>query len=69
MTTFDFNKITNVSLDGLDHGDYPDYCDAFIDSADYDGKKMTDKQLDDLNEDYELVHRLVWDNLHIIAIQ
>ena len=63
-TKFDFNKITNVSLDGIDHRDYPDYCDAFIDSADYDGKEMTDEQLDDLNEDYELIHELVWANLH-----
>ena len=63
-TKFDFNKITNVSLDGIDHRDYPDYCDAFIDSADYDGVEMTDEQLDDLNEDYELIHELVWANLH-----
>ena len=64
MTKFDFNKITNVVLDGIHHWDYPDYCDAFIDSADYDGVEMTDEQLDELNEDYELIHELVWDNLH-----
>lgn len=64
MTKFEYTKITNVVLDGIHHWDYPDYCDAFIDSADYDGKEMTDKQLDDLNEDYELVSELVWDNLH-----
>lgn len=64
MTKFDYKKITNVVLDGIHHWDYPDYCDAFIDSADYDGKEMTDEQLDELNEDYELIHELVWDNLH-----
>ena len=64
MTKFDFNKITNVVLDGIHHWDYPDYCDAFIDSADYNGKEMTEEQLDELNEDYELIHELVWDNLH-----
>jgi hypothetical protein len=64
MTKFDFDKITNVVLDGIYHWDYPDYCDAFIDSADYDGKEMTDEQLDELNEDYELIHELVWANLH-----
>ena len=64
MTKFDFNKITNVVLDGIHHWDYPDYCDAFIDSADYDGVEMTDEQLDELNEDYELIHELVWDNIH-----
>jgi len=64
MTKFDYNKIDNVVVDGIHHWDHPDYCDAFIDSADYDGKEMTDEQLDELNEDYELVHELVWDNLH-----
>ena len=64
MTKFDYDKITNVVLDGIHHWDYPDYCDAFIDSADYNGKEMTDEQLDELNEDYELIHELVWDNLH-----
>jgi hypothetical protein len=63
-TKFDFTKITNVSLDGIDYSDHPKYCDAFIDSAYYDGKKMTDEELDLLNEDYELVSELVWDNLH-----
>ena len=64
MTKFDYEKITNVVLDGIHHWDYPDYCDAFIDSADYDGKEMTDEQLNELNEDYELINELVWDNLH-----
>ena len=64
MSKFEFKKITNVVLDGIHYWDYPDFCDAFIDSADYDGKEMTDEQLDDLNEDYELIHQLVWDNLH-----
>jgi len=64
MTKFDYDKIDNVVVDGIHHLDYPDYCDAFIDSADYNGKEMTDEQLDELNEDYELVYELVWDNLH-----
>lgn len=64
MTKFDFDKITNVVLDGIHHWDYPDYCDAFIDSADYDGREMTDEELDELNEDYELIHELVWANLY-----
>ena len=63
-TKFDFKLFDNVVLEGIDHRDYPDYCDAFIDSADYDGKEMTDEELDELNEDYDLVSELVWDNLH-----
>lgn len=61
---YDFKLFSNVSLDGVHHWDHPDYCDAFIDSADYDGKEMTDEQLDELNEDYELVSELVYANLH-----
>ena len=64
MYKFNYKLISNVSLDGVDFSDHPDYCDAFIESADYDGKEMTDEQLDQLHEDYELVSELVWDNLH-----
>ena len=63
-TKFDFYKITNVKIDGIDYRDYPDYCDAFIDSADYDGEEMTDEEIDLLNDNYELVRELVWESLH-----
>lgn len=63
-TKFNYELITNITIDGIDHRDYPDYCDAFIDYAEYNGKEMTDEQLDALNEDHELVSELVWDNLH-----
>lgn len=52
----DYKKITNVVLDGLDLEDYPDFCDAYIVSADYDGEPMTDDQIDKLNEDSDLVY-------------
>ncbi len=63
-TKFNYFLITNVSIDGVDFRDYPDYCDAFIDSADYDGEEMTDEELDLLNDDYELVRELVFESLH-----
>lgn len=63
-TKFNYELITNITIDGIDHRDYPDYCDAFIDYAEYNGKEMTDEQLDALNEDHELVSELVWDKLH-----
>lgn len=47
---FDLRLIDNVDVDGIDMRDYPDFCDAFIASADYEGKPMTDEQLDELNE-------------------
>lgn len=48
----DVTKIDNIEIEGVDHTDHPDYCAAFISSADLDGVEMTDKQLDDLNDNY-----------------
>jgi len=59
----DYNKIDNIEVDGIDTNDYPDFCDAFISSADYDGKAMTDAELDLLNEDYEFVNEQVQKHL------
>jgi len=47
----DYSKISNVSVGGVDMEDFPDFCDAYIESADYDGREMTDEELDLLNED------------------
>ena len=60
----DTSKITNVMIDGIDHSDYPDYCDAFIESADYDGKPMTEEQLDEINEDSDFVYDKVMEEIY-----
>lgn len=52
----DYTKIHNVEVDGIDTSDYPDFCDAFIAFAFYDGKVMTEDQLDELNNDSEFVY-------------
>ena len=46
----DYKKIDNIEIDGIDTKDYPDFCDAYIVSADYDGVPMTDEQLDEIND-------------------
>ena len=56
----DYNKIDNIKIDGIDTKDYPDFSDAFIYSADYDGKPMTEAQLDEINEDFDFVHEQVF---------
>ena len=56
----DYKKIDNIEIEDLYPSDYPDFCDAFIASADYDGKAMTQDQLDLLNEDTEFVHEQVY---------
>lgn len=51
----DYSKISNVLIGGLDMQDYPDFCDAYIESADYGDREMTDDELDVLNEDGEFI--------------
>ena len=58
------NRVSNIVFSDVDHADAPDYCDAFIESADYDGVPMTVEQLDELNEDsdfkYEALQRWLY---------
>lgn len=48
--------IDNIKFDQVDHADHPDYCDAYIISADMDGISMTEGELDLLNEDRNFVY-------------
>jgi len=48
----DLNKVENLEFDGVDFADYPDFVDAFLVTADYDGKEMTEEQIDYLNDEY-----------------
>ena len=60
----DLNKIDNMEFDGIDFADYPDFVDAYIYAADYDGKPMTDEQLDYLNDaHYDFVNEQVYQSL------
>ena len=52
----DKSKIDNIVFDGINHKDAPDYCDAYIVSADYNGVPMDDEDLDELNENSEFIH-------------
>ncbi len=54
--TFDYTKISNVFVSDIDYKDHPDYTDAFIDSADYNGLPMTGEELNRLNEDRDFVY-------------
>jgi hypothetical protein len=64
MKTLDYSLISNISFDGIDFDDYPDFCDAYIDSADYDGEPMTDEQLELLNDDRDFVFEKLWNYIH-----
>ena len=56
---FNTDEIDNIIMGGIDTNDYPDFCDAYIESCTYKGKDMTEKQLDKLNaHEIEFVQNL-----------
>ena len=63
LIEFNPNFITDIEWYGIDHSDAPDYCDAYICYAKYHGDKMIGELLDKLNEDRELVHKLLMSHL------
>lgn len=54
----DKKKIDNINID-VSHDEYPDYSNAFIVSADYDGEPMNDEQLEELNEDSDFIYSII----------
>lgn len=64
FTNLDYSKIEDIKLDGIDIFDYPDFCDAFIVSATYKGREMTEKELDRLNEDGHFVYQCIQQHIY-----
>lgn len=59
----ELDRISNIELGGIDTNDYPDFCDAFIESAEIDGVELTDAELDELNCNSEFVYDCVLKHL------
>jgi len=60
----DYSKISNVQLEDVNTKDYPDFCDAYISYAEYDGREMTERELEILNEDGDYVYEQVMNYLY-----
>lgn len=60
----DYTLIADVVVDHIDPKDAPDFSDAFISSATYDGREMTDDELELVNEDSAYVHQKTIDQLY-----
>jgi hypothetical protein len=59
--TLDYTQIEDVEIDGIDYRDAPDFVDAFIISATYMGRDMTEAELDVLNDDGDFRYQAVID--------
>jgi hypothetical protein len=64
LTALDYSKIEDVEVDGIDMRDAPDFCDAYIASATYKGRAMTEAELDELNQDRDFVYSAVENHLY-----
>ena len=59
-TKIDYTKIDNIVIGDLDTTDYPDFSDAYIESADYDGKPMSEEMLEEVNKNKDYIHESVF---------
>ena len=62
-----YSRLYNIEVDGIDTSDYPDFCDAFISSANYKGwfgmRECTEAELERLNDDGDFVYEQVQERL------
>ena len=57
--------IDSFVVAGINHWDYPDYCDAYLDSAKVDGREATQAELDELQQDNDLVYDVLMDAIEL----
>ena len=65
MVSLNGRKVENIQIDGVDHKDHPDYCDAYFSSASFSdtSEDLTEDQLLTLTEDNpELVNEMAYMN-------
>jgi hypothetical protein len=58
--------VVDATIDGIDMRDYPDFCDAYFDSAFYeDGTALTDDELIELTDtNFDALHEAVYDTIY-----
>ena len=49
MENLDISKVI-LHFDGIDTKDYPDFCDSYISGGEYDGRELTEEEIEYLNE-------------------
>ena len=58
--------VVDATVDGIDLRDYPDFCDAYFESAVYeDGTALSDDELIELTDNnQEILHEMVYDQIY-----
>tara|TARA_B110000977_G_scaffold195644_1_gene274483 strand:- start:3518 stop:3718 length:201 start_codon:yes stop_codon:yes gene_type:complete len=63
MKMFDKN-ITEIEVGDIDMMDYPDFCDAYIESALVDGVPATESELEDMTDDSSFLYECIHNQIH-----
>lgn len=64
LGALDYSQIEDIEIDGIDYRDAPDFVDAFITSATYKGRDMTERELERLNNDSDFVYEAVQNKIY-----
>ena len=59
-----YDLISDVEVEDVKGWDYPDFCDAYISDATYNGEPMSEEMLEELNQDGEFVYEKVLESLY-----
>ena len=56
---------SSLEVDGIDHSDHPDYCDAYFISGQYtDGTPLNELDLEMLSNNGELLHEKIIEKIY-----
>ena len=65
MPEFNIDLLDDIEIDGINMGDYPDFCDAFLVGASYKGRELTEDELEYVQESNpDWFYDKVWDTIH-----
>ena len=66
MPILNGKKVVDLEVDGVDSSDYPDFCDAYFSSGNYeDGTPLTEDELDKLTIlASDVLWEMAFDKLH-----
>lgn len=58
-----FSQLENIEIEGIDIKDYPDFCDAFIAYAEYNGEELTENEYNFANDNFSgEIYDYIFDN-------
>lgn len=52
MAGIDLGLVEDIEFDGVDFGDSHDFCDAYISYASYEGRDLTEEELEWISENH-----------------